>query len=361
MPPARAEGVPTHGSIHWLSLAAATPMGQQHYEVKIQHAMRQVAGEQWSFRASTVASMRGAARADVRFPTRLLEKMPLSLAALAGRARYPRVDLVHRFDLRVPPGGRPEVVTAHDLPPLRFDDEGTLPRYAVASARRAVGVICPSQFAADEIRELCGVERIWVIPYGLSREFRDAEPLNATEQAALGVHGRYVVHAAGVTERKNLTALAEAWGLLTGSASADVTLVLCGPPHRRRDEIFAGLPGVAMPGRLPLPTVASLMAGSAAVVVPSTYEGFGLPALEGMATGAPVVAASAGALPEVCGGAACLVEPTGEAIAEGLNSVLSDPLEAARLVALGRERAKQFNWGRAARAHLDVYREVLAG
>jgi alpha-1,3-rhamnosyl/mannosyltransferase len=344
--------------VNWTSLATASPMGQQHYEVKIQEAMRLAGGSSWQFVTSTVASMRGPVPANARFPMQLVERLPAPLAALAGQIRYPRADLVHRFDLRVPPGRLPEVVTAHDLPPARFDDEGTLPRYAMAGARRAVGVICPSTFAADELRALCGVTRTWVIPYGLSAEFQDPKPMPSHELEAFGVEGRYVVHAAGATQRKNLAGLAAAWRIL-GSEALDATLVLCGPPDQRRDDLFDGLPGVVKTGRLPLATVAQLMAGSAAVVVPSTYEGFGLPALEGMACGTPVVAARCGALPEVCGEAGLLVEPSGEGLAAGLRLVLSDSDAAARLVTQGLRRAKEFDWATAAAAHLAVYREVL--
>jgi glycosyltransferase involved in cell wall biosynthesis len=344
--------------VNWTSLATASPMGQQHYEVKIQEAMRIAGGSGWQFITSTVASLRSPVPANARFPMQLVHRMPASLAALAGQIRYPRADLVHRFDLRVPPGRLPEVVTAHDLPPARFDDEGGLPRFAMASARRAVGVICPSTFAADELRSLCGVTQTWVIPYGLSAEFQDPKPLPSLDLEALGVRGRYVVHAAGATKRKNLAGLAAAWQTLQ-SEGVDATLVLCGPPDQRRDDAFDGLAAVVKTGRLSLDTVAQLMAGAAAVVVPSTYEGFGLPALEGMACGAPVVAARCGALPEVCGDAGLLVAPSGEGLAAGLTLVLSDSDVAGRLVAQGLRRAKDFDWAVAADAHLDVYRQVL--
>lgn len=346
--------------VHWASLATASPMGQQHYELKIQEAMHRVAGEAWEFVSSTVTSLRAPLQADARLPMRLLHRAPTMAAALAGRAAYPRADLIHRFDLRLTPGRRPEVVTAHDLPPARFDDEGALPRFAVPSARRAVGVICPSEFAADELRALCGVRRVWVIPYGLSDDFRDVTPMSLAERARLGITGRYLVHAAGVTRRKNLAGLADAWRLMA-SRHPDVSLVLCGPPDPRRTAAFRDLPRTVLPGRLRPADVARLMAGAAAVVVPSTYEGFGLPALEGMAAGAPVVAARRGALPEVCGEAALLVEPTGEGLGEGLDAVLGDDELAARLVALGRRRALRFDWDAAARAHLEVYRGVLGG
>jgi alpha-1,3-rhamnosyl/mannosyltransferase len=345
-------------SVNWTALATASPMGQQHYEVKIQEALRIAGGSSWEFVTSTVASRRGPVPANARFPMQVVHRLPVSLAALAGRIRYPRCDLVHRFDLRVPPGRLPEVVTAHDLPPARFDDEGTLPAYAMASARRAVGVICPSTFAADELRTLCGVTRTWVIPYGLSAEFQDPKPLPSHELEALGIRGPYVVHAAGATKRKNLAGLAAAWRILR-SEPVDATLVLCGPQDQRRDDAFDGLPAVVKTGRLSLGTVAQLMAGSAAVVVPSTYEGFGLPALEGMACGAPVVAARCGALPEVCGDAGLLVDPSGEGLAAGLSLVLSDPAAAGRFVAQGLKRAQEFDWATAAAAHLAVYREVL--
>lgn len=347
------------GRVLWASMATASPMGQQHYESRIQGAIPEVAADQWSFFGTTVSSLRADVPAKTRFPMQVVERLPAGLASLAGRVRYPRADLFHRFDLRLPPGRLPEVVTVHDLPPARFEDEGALPRFAIRSARRARGVICPSRFAADEIRDLCGVERAWVIPYGLSEEFHHPVPLSADDLARLGISGPYVVHAAGATQRKNLTGLAEAWQAIS-AAHPDVSLILCGPPDPRRTARFATLPRTVMPGRLPLATVARLMAGAAAVVVPSTYEGFGLPALEGMAAGAPVVAVRRGALPEVCADAASLVEPSGEALAEGLNAVLTDSALASRLLATGRVRAAAFDWRTAAIAHLDVYKEVLA-
>lgn len=343
----------------WASVATASPMGQQHYESKIQARMGRLDPDGWSFVGVTVSSLRADLSADVRLPMQAVKRLPVSAAALAGRARFPRADLLHRFDLRLPPGRLPEVVTVHDLPPIRFADEGALPRFAVASARRASGVICPSQFAADEIQELCGVERVWVIPYGLSDEFRDPVPIPMEELAELNVSGRYVVHAAGATQRKNLAGLAGAWKDIA-ARHPDVSLVLCGPPDDRRTARFASLPRTVMPGRLPLATVARLMAGAAAVVVPSTYEGFGLPALEGMAAGAPVVAANRGALPEVCADAALIVEPDREALAEGLSAILTDRHLATMLADSGRTRADRFDWTTAAKAHLRVYREVLA-
>jgi len=95
------------------------------------------------------------------------------------------------------------------------------------------------------------------------------------------------------------------------------------------------------------------------VVVPSTYEGFGLPALEGMACGVPVVAARRGALPEVCANAGLLVEPDGASLAKGIDRVLTDEKLANDLRHNGPKRAAEFDWDFAAHEHLRVYAEVL--
>jgi alpha-1,3-rhamnosyl/mannosyltransferase len=112
-------------------------------------------------------------------------------------------------------------------------------------------------------------------------------------------------------------------------------------------------------GYTPPPVVARLTAASSAVVVPSLYEGFGLPALEGMACGTVVVAANRGALPEVCGEAGLLVEPDPAGLAYGMERALTDAALIQRLRTAGPKRAALFSWAVAARAHLDVYERLL--
>jgi glycosyltransferase involved in cell wall biosynthesis len=274
--------------------------------------------------------------------------MPVQHAV--ARFLYGSAPLVHRCDLRLP-AARREVVTVHDLAPLRFPDEGTIPSRAAASLRRARAVIAPSQFAADELRELFGVEA-QVIHNGLDPSVWDE--VSASQLDRLDLPERFVLHSGGVTQRKNLGALAEAWHIVA-AAHPDVALVLCGPRDSRRTGLFADLPRVRLLGKLARPFHLALMSAASVVVVPSTYEGFGFPALEAMARGTAVVAANRASLPEICGDVAVLTEPTSDALAAGLSSLLANPDERASRAARGPAHAKPFTWERNARAHANVY------
>jgi glycosyltransferase involved in cell wall biosynthesis len=329
-------------------------MGLQHYESQLLEAISALAQTSWTFRVHRLGSLRAEGTFDTRIPARVLETDSSLAARALGRVAYRRSKLVHRFDLRLPPPPCPEVVTVHDLPPLRFDDEGHLPRWSVESARRARLVICPSEFAAQEVRTLLGATQVATIPNGVTAAFVDAHRLTPEELGRLGVRPPFFLHAGGASRRKNLAGLAGAWQ----SVSAELhehQLVLVGPPDARRDAHFAGAERVVKLGYREPAVVARLMASADAVVVPSTYEGFGLPALEGMAAGVPVVAADAGALPEVCADAALLVQPNVDDIAEGMLAVATDLELRKTLIARGRERSRAFTWSRSAEAHLSAY------
>lgn len=333
-------------------------MGRQVYDSEIQAALRRVAGEYWTFHSIAIRPVRSRMPEARRVPFGLNERAPLGIAVALGTLTYRTRELVHRFHLECPPFLGKEVITLHDFPPARFDDEGRAPRAIAAGARRARACICPSEFAAQEARELFGISRIHVIPYGLSSAYK--HPKAATDEVLgkLGISSPFMIHAAGATKRKNLAGLAEAWREVA-PRYPELQLVLCGPRDPRRTEAFFGLPRIVMPGRIAASTLSAVMCRAEAVLVPSVYEGFGLPALEGMACGVPVVAARAGALPEVCKEAALLVAPTGGAIAEGIRRILEDRDLGHRLRVNGPMRAREFSWEAAARAHLNVYEEVL--
>lgn len=331
-------------------------MGQQACEANLEVALRELAGDDWEVTTVEVTNWRDRDSGALRVPLGPVWQAPLPVGRVVGRAVYPRHDLCHRLDLRCP-AGTPEVITVQDLPGLHFDDEGIVPRSGLESLRKARAVIAVSEFTAAEITEL-GARNVHVIPNGLDPLYAGARPASAETLQSYGITGPFLLHAAGATRRKNLEGLAEAWKILHAERP-ELSLLLAGPPHPRRDALFADLPRARILGRLDPVEVAGLMHSAAAVVVPSIYEGFGLPALEGMAVGTPVVAAARGALPEVCGDAALLVEPDGPSLAAGIATVLDDAAVAARLREAGPKRAASFSWTRVAGETLAVYDAAL--
>jgi glycosyltransferase involved in cell wall biosynthesis len=344
-------------TVRLVKLGSTAAMGQQAYETHLQAALA-AQGPGWTIDERRVVPFRAHEPYAIRVPLRLVWTAPFAVARSLGGMLYGRADIVHRLDLRCPPARRREVLTIHDLPPLRFDDEGSIPDWAPRSAREAAAVICPSEFAAAEVRELLGVETVHVVPYGVDGDAADATPLTEAELHELGLGAPLVLHAAGATKRKNLAALAAAWPEVR-AARPDATLALCGPPHPRRDELFADLAGVRYLGLREPAFIARLMRAAAVVVIPSLYEGFGLPALEAMAAGTPAVAAARGALPEVCRDGALLVEPTAAGLAAGIVETLAGGAAVEDRRVRGLAIAREYTWERAATATAALYQAVL--
>jgi len=337
------------------TLAVGQPMGQQVYEHELADRAPGELGDGWVVDPVTVRTLRSPLAGTARLPSRVLaDASPLVRRSL-GRYLYRGHDIVHRMDLRLPPAPRPEVLTVHDVVSWRFSDEAMPPSDAATSARRAVAVVSPSQFSADEVAAQLGVSTGVAIPNGVDPAFFEAVPLPPERLAELGIRAPFVLHAGGCTQRKNLAGLAGAWPRVR-SVHGDATLVMMGPADARRNRLFDPLPGTCLIGRVDDATARGVMAAASAVVVPSVYEGFGLPALEGMAVGVPVVAVRRSSLPEVCGDAAYLVEPDGDALAEGLVAALDGGPETEAVVARGRLRARQFTWEASVAAHAALWR-----
>ncbi len=339
-------------------LGSATVMGQQMYEEQITRRAADALGDGWTVREEVLRSLRSPLPGTARLPAVVFGDAPAALRRVAGRLVHRRADVTHRMDLRIPPG-RNEVVMIHDVVCWRYTDEGQPPAAAVDEVRRAAAVVTPSRFSAREVAEVFGIEEPIAIHNGVDPAFFDAVPLDDAGLNALGLRAPYVLHAQGCTERKNLAGLAAAWPVVR-AAYPDCQLAMAGPSDPRRDRLFAGLDGVHLLGRVPDQTLQSLMAGAAAVVVPSRYEGFGLPVLEAMACGTPVVASNCSSLPEVSGDVGWLVDPDGPALAQGLISVLAGGPEVESRRRAGLSRAREFSWERSARQHAEVWKS-LAG
>lgn len=264
----------------------------------------------------------------------------------------------------VPAGARvPVVATLHDLAFL--ERPGTLPLrhrlYWNRVARRlprAAAVIAVSAATRDGAfaRLRLDPSRVRVVPEAAAAGFRPAGPERVAQaRARRRLEGPYALAVGAFEPRKNLGTAVAATALAARLLGAPLPLAIVG---REPAGPVEGAPHARRLGPLDDGELAALMTAAAAVLVPSLDEGFGLPVLEAMACGAPVIASRAGALPEVAGDAAILLDPHDRGgWAEALASVVADAGLAARLRAAGPGRAALFSWQAAARATL----EVLAG
>lgn len=339
------------------TIATETPMGAQVYQEEIsaraEAALRRH-DPAWRVRRLVVRSMRASVAGNRRLPLGRVAAAPASVRRQLGRVLYARDTVSHRMSLELPPSPHLDVITLHDVVSWRYEDESPPVPAAIEEARQAAAVICVSAFSAGEAVSLLGIAEPHVVPNGVDARFFDPVPLGREARTGLGLDGPFVLTAGGAARRKNLEGLAAAWQQVA-RARPDLTLALAGPEHPRRTELFKGLPRVRLLGRLPDEMMPGLYAAASAVVVPSLYEGFGLPALEGMAAGVPVVAADTTSLPEVVGDGGLLVAPTGEGLAEGILHACSDDPEVAFIVARGRHRASEFTWERSAAGHARVW------
>lgn len=311
-----------------------------------------------------------------------VEVLPLSgrsrLARIAGEAtwlaaRTRRVDLVHHAGGTAPPlRGAPYVLTVHDLQPLeRQATHGAVKRGYLGiavprSVRTARAVAVPSEHVRQSVLARTGVEphRVVAIPHGVTWPRPGATAAEELRRRH-GIAGPFVLYPAITYPHKNHATLVEAFAQVH-RAHPDAALVLPGAPgsyeEALRDQVRRlGLQGVVHRlGRIPQADVDGLFAAATVVAVPSRYEGFGLPAAEGLAAGVPVVASEATALPEVVGEAGRLVPPDDvDGWASALSALLGDPDERARLAARGLARAQRYTWAANAAAFADLYRAAL--
>ena len=253
-----------------------------------------------------------------------------------------------------PLASRRNVVVIHDVAALRHPEwysrayAAYQRRVVPAIVRRARGVVTVSEFSRGELADVLGLDplRIAVVPNGVDPRVFSPEADPAPARAAHGIEGPYALAVGTRIARKNATALRRARDRLAG-LGVELLLAGSGRSYMRAGEEPPGRSlGYVDEGDLP-----GLYAGAELLLMPSLYEGFGLPCLEAMACGTPVVAADRGALPETCEGAAILVDPDDEeALADAAEAAVADADRRAQLWEAGLHRAAQLTWDRAAQA-----------
>lgn len=283
---------------------------------------------------------------------------------LVERATGP-VDVVHDAGYVVPPSKAPLVATIHDLFFLEYPEHYTwhsreVLRRGLALARRhARLVMCPSMATRADC-QAAGIEpeRLRLVPWGVHATPPEATDLDRV-RLRYALDGPYVLFCGTIEPRKNLPRALAAFRSLDRPGTE---LILAGQRGWKEDveADLAGLRGRARwLGPVPRDDLAAMYAQAAVVIYPSLREGFGLPVLEAMAQGAPVVTSAGTATEEVAGDAALLVDPLDvDAIAAAIDRLLDDRGLAAKLGEAAKERAAAFTWARTAELAAAVYMEA---
>lgn len=296
-------------------------------------------------------------------------------SGMAIRARRDRLDLFHGLAFVVPELYRaPSVVTIHDLAFMKLSGHAPGRRVAYLSRTtrwsvdRAARVIAVSEATKRDIVELFGTDPdlIDVTPLGVSEGLT---PLSPEERAAFrkanGIERPTILFLGTLEPRKNLPKLLRAFDTI--AVETDAELILGGAKGWLPAEFDASMSGIVnrdrirLTGFIPEAELRSWLGSVDLFAFPSLYEGFGIPPLEAMACGTPVVSSNVSSLPEVLGDAALLIDPEDvDALANALKSVLDDSALSADLKTRGLERAARFTWQETARLTLESYRRALS-
>ena len=287
-----------------------------------------------------------------------------------------RLDLYHATNYVASSFDGPLVVTVHDLSFLRYPEAHPPERLTWLSEglpdtlRRAGGIIVDSRFTKNELISLLdvGEERISVVYLGVNQHYRpkDNEVL-ALKLKEFDLEPKGYILSVGTLEpRKNILSLLQAYELLPDSIKVRWPLVVVGMRGWKDQVISKRLDALVSSGRIralgyvsidKLPVV---YAGAAVFLYPSIYEGFGLPPLEAMASGVPVIVSNRASLPEIVGNSGVLIDPEDiESLVQVIESLLDDRGKREQMASMGLQQAQKFTWKECAEKTFSVYQDVL--
>ncbi len=289
-----------------------------------------------------------------------------------------QAEITHFFNYIIPPlvHGK-TVVTVHDMVYRAFPEtvrgrtKHMLDLGLVKSMRRADRIVTDSEFSKSEIIKYYPefAEKIRVVPCGVDMQkfHPETDPAKIAQvREKYGLSGQYFLYLGTLEPRKNLERLIDAYAEFAKKHETPAQLVLAGGKGWLYDGIFTKVQKLGLEKRviftqyIDSEDMCALMSGALAFTFPSLYEGFGMPPLEAMACGTPVLVSDAASLPEVTGNSAVIVRADSTAsIADGLERLYTDEDLRRRLSAEGLERAKAFSWERSAQMLYEVYAELV--
>ncbi|HET7292736.1 MAG TPA: glycosyltransferase family 1 protein [Vicinamibacteria bacterium] len=287
-----------------------------------------------------------------------------------------RPDLVHFTNYLAPIGLElPFVTSFHDMSLALLPQCHTLKKRLLTArlipfaARNARLILTPSESTRRDVVRLLHVDpaRVRVIPYAAARSFRPVAAGRERLEQAYGIRSPYLLFVGTVEPRKNLARALRAFARIAGSHPG-LRFVMVGPLGWKFDEILREVERPALEGRVqrvgyvPEADLPALYSHALAFLYPSLYEGFGLPLVEAMACGAPVITSNGSSMAEIGDGAALLVDPQDEqAIADALDRLVTDAALRAELRERGLLRAAQYSWERTGRETVAAYQAACNG
>ena len=284
---------------------------------------------------------------------------------------FTRCSIFHGTNFVVPPAWHiPSVVTVHDLsfvyyPELVDSASARLIHLLPGVVRRSAAVVCVSKYVQEELEDWLPESRGKTHVINQASHKRAAPTARQIAETSNEPHTRYILALGAVSPRKNIEVLLKAFRMVH-AALPDVRLVLAGPPSKMLDvdELFhktsSPQNAITITGYVDDLWASRLLNNASVLAFPSRYEGFGMPMLEAMEAGVPVVASTSGSLPEIGGDAVLYADRDApDELAAQILSLLNDDSLRNTLIARGRERAQHYTWTRSAQDHLRLYRSLV--